>query len=184
MLCRKCLEPVEYAFSRERGRRYTAEDGPAAETTSVAVGRCPKDGRYSTIYPDDMVRNKQYGLGEIRSVLEGRADYCLASERTRACWRSWYRDVREAVVGKIQQFIGSTLSRNEISIALYAFLKECGDGWLRYVLDIFSTEFNNLCMFFDILGPRIGFGSEKLHGPHGHGGAVAPPKGHKPPPGG
>jgi hypothetical protein len=57
MLCRGCLEPVEYAFSRNRGRRYTAEDGPAAETTNVAVGRCPKDGRYSTIYPDDMVRN-------------------------------------------------------------------------------------------------------------------------------
>ena len=85
------------------------------------------------------------------------------------------------MVRDIQRCIGCTLSENAISIALHAFMEECGDDWLRYVLDIFSTEFNNLCMFFDIISDTIGLGSEKLHEPHVYGGAVAPHKGRKPP---
>lgn len=67
MLCRNCLGALEYAFSRKRGRRYTAEEGPAVETAIVAVCRCPEDGSYSTVYESDIVRNKQYCLGDIRS---------------------------------------------------------------------------------------------------------------------
>lgn len=181
MLCSKCLGPLEPSFTRKRTMRYTAEDGPATETVTVSVGRCLKDGHYSTIYPDKIVRNKQYCIPEIRSALEDKADFSLASPRTRAYWKLWFKGVWDAVVRNIQRCIGCTLSINEISIALHAFMEECGDDWLRYVLDIFSTELNSLCMFFDIISATIGFGSEKLHDPHVHGGAVAPRKGRKPP---
>jgi len=161
--------------------RYTAEDGPTAETITVAVGHCLEDGLYSTIFPDDIVKDKQYCISDIRSVLENKADFSLASPRTRAYWKSWYRGVWDTVIKNIQLYICGILSKNDISVALYTFLKDCGDDWLRYVLDMFSTDFNNLCMFFDIISATIGFGSEKLHEPHVHGGAVAPRKGRKPP---
>ena len=86
MLCRTCLGALEYAFSRKRGRRYTAEEGPAVETSIVAVCRCPEDGSYSTVYESDIIRNKQY---------------CLASPRTRSYWRSWLRTMWASVVEKI-----------------------------------------------------------------------------------
>lgn len=184
MLCRECLEELEYSFSRKRIMRHTAEDGPVAETITVAVGHCLKDGHYSTIFPDDIVKNKQYCISDIRSVLENKIDFSLASPRTRAYWRSWFRGVWSAVVKHIRRYIGCTISENDISIALYSFGKECGQEWLRYVLDIFSTEFNNLCMFFDIICATIGFGSGKLRGLHEHEGADAPPKGRKTPKGG
>ena len=79
MLCRKCLGPLEHSFTRKRTMRYTAEDGPATETVTVSVGRCLKDGHYSTIYPDEIVRNKQYCISEIRSALEDKVDFSLAS---------------------------------------------------------------------------------------------------------
>ena len=103
MLCRNCLGALEYAFSRRRGRRYTAEEGPAVETAIVAVCRCPEDGSYSTVYESDIVRNKQYCLCDIRSVLENKADYCLASPRTRSYWRSWFCKVWASVVEKIHR---------------------------------------------------------------------------------
>jgi len=162
MLCRNCLGALEYAFSRKRGRRYTAEEGPAVETTIVAVGRCPEDGSYSTVYGADLVRNKQYSLGDIRSVLENKADYCLASPRTRAYWRSWLRKVWASVVEKIHRHIGRSLSECDVSGALAAFLKGCGESWLRYVLDLFCTQSNNLCIFLDLLGPMIGPRGESL----------------------
>jgi len=160
--------------------KHTGEDGPTTQTITVAVGRCLKDGRYSTIYPDEIVRNKQYCISEIRSALEDKADFSLASLRTRAYWKPWFKGVWDAVVRNIQRYI-STLSEYAISIALDAFLKGCGDDWLRYMLDIFYTEFNNLCMFFDTISATIGFGSEKLHELHVYGGAVAPGKERKPP---
>ena len=162
IVCRTCLEPVEYAFSRGRGRRRTTENGPATEAASVVVGRCPTDGCYSTIYPDDLVRNKQYCLGDIRSVLENKADYCLASPRTRSYWRSWFCKVWASVVEKIHRHIGSNISECDISSALSAFLKGCGESWLRYVLDLFYTQSNNLCIFLDLLGPTIGPRGENL----------------------
>lgn len=162
MLCRNCLGALEYAFSRKRGRRYTAEEGPVGETAIVAVGRCPEDGCYSTVYESDIVRNKQYCLGDIRSVLENKADYCLASPRTRSYWRSWLRKVWASVVGKIHRCIGRSLSEYEVACALAAFLKGCGESWLRYVLDLFYTQSNNLCIFLDLLGPTIGPRGENL----------------------
>jgi hypothetical protein len=181
MLCRECLEELEYSFSRKRIMRHTAEDGPVAETITVAVGHCLKDGRYSTIFPDDIVKNKQYCISDIRSVLENKVDFSLASPRTRAYWRSWFKGVWDAVIRHIQLCIGCILSENDISIALYSFGKECGQEWLRYVLDIFSTGFNNLCMFLDIISATIGTGSEKMHKLHGDEGADAPWRGIKPP---
>lgn len=181
MLCRTCFSPLEFSFTRKRNKRYTAEDGPAIETITVSVGRCLEDGRYSTIFPDDIVQYKQYCISDIRSVLENKADFSLACPRTRASWKSWYRRIWDAVVKNIQQYIGCILSENDISITLFAFCKECGDDWLRYLLDIFSTAFNNLCMFFDLTGTTIGPRSENLHEPHVYGGAAAPSKGQKPP---
>lgn len=181
MLCRTCLAPLEPSFSRKRTMRYTAEDGPTAETITVAVGHCLEDGRYSTIFPDDIVKDKQYCISDIRSVLENKADFSLASPRTRAYWRSWYSGVWDTVIKNIQLYIGGILSEHDISISLFSFCKGCGDDWLRYVLDIFSTDFNNLCMFLTITGATIGPMSEKLHDPHVHGGAEALYKGRKPP---
>jgi hypothetical protein len=181
MLCRTCLGPLELSFSRKRSKRYTAEDGPAIETIMVSVGRCLEDGHYSTIFPDDIVKYKQYCISDIRSVLENKADFSLACPRTRACWKSWYRGVWDAVVKNIQLYIGCILSEKDISIALYAFLKECGDDWLRYLLDIFSTDFNNLCMYFNTISATIGLRSKNLCEPHVDEGAEAPDKGLKPP---
>lgn len=181
MLCSRCLRELEYSFSRKRGIKYTAEDGPVAETIIVAVGHCLKDHHYSTIFPKGIVKHKQYCISEIQSVLENKGDFSLASPRTRAYWKSWFRGVWDAVVKHIQRHIGSTFSEKNISIALYAFLKECGDDWLRYVLDLFSTQFNNLCMFFNIISTTIGLRSEKLHKLHVSEGADAPWRGIKPP---
>ena len=179
MLCRTCIGALEYAFSRKRGKRYTAEEGPAVETTIVAVGRCPEDGSYSTVYGDDLVRNKQYCLGDIRSVLENKADYCLASPRTRSYWRSWLRKVWASVVEEIHRYIGRSLSEYEIACALTAFLKGCGESWLRYVLDLFYTQSNNLCIFLDLIGPTIGPRDENLQEPLAEEGAERrkPPRG-------
>ncbi len=162
MLCRTCLGALEYAFSRKRGRRYTAEEGPAVETSIVAVCRCPEDGSYSTVYESDIVRNKQYCLGDIQSVLENKADYCLASPRTRSYWRSWLRTMWASVVEKIHRYIGRSLSECDISCSLAAFLKGCGDQWLRYVLDLFYTQSNNLCILVELVGPTIGPRGEQL----------------------
>lgn len=180
MLCSRCFKPIEYAFSRKRNKKYTTEDGPAAITITVTVGHCLEDGHYSTILSDDIVMNKQYCISEIRSVLENKADFSLASSRTRAYWRSWFRGIWNTIIKNIQLSITKILSKNDISIALYAFLKECGDDWLRFVLDIFSTEFNNLCMFFDIICHSINSASENLRKLHVYEGADAPIKGQKP----
>lgn len=178
MLCRKCLEPLEYSFSRKRHIIYTEKDGPVAETIFVAVGHCLKDDHYSTILSEDNVRNKHYCISEIRSVLENKKDFSLASPRTRAYWKSWFRQLWNTVIKNIKLYIGpSTISKNDISIALSTFLKECGSDWLRYVLDIFSTNFNNLCIFFDIISTTIKIEGKKLHKIY----ANAPKKDTKPP---
>ena len=151
------------------------------ETILVSVGHCLEDGHYLTIFPDDIIKNKQYCISDIRSVLENKADYSLASPRTRAYWKAWFRRVWDAVILKIQRCIGGLLSNNDISVALFAFCKECNDAWLRYVLDIFYTESNNLCMFFNITGATIGLRSENLPRLHVDEGVEAPYKGRKPP---
>jgi len=137
------------------------------KTITVVVGHCLKDDHYSTILSDDNVRNKQYCISEIRSVLENKVNYSLASARTKAYWKSWFREIWDAVLKNIQQYIGTnTICKNDISIALNTFLKKCDDDWLRYVLDLFSTEFNNLCMFFDTISITIRFESKNLHKLH------------------
>ena len=181
MLCSTCLRPLEYAFLRKRKKRYTGEDGPATETITVVVGHCLQDGHYSTIFSDEIVKNKQYCIADIRSVLENKADCSLASPRTRAYWKSWFRGVWDAVIQNIQRYIGSTVSENDIASMLHAFLKKCGEDWLRYVLDLFSTECNNLCMFFDLISPTIGIGSEKLRKLHVDEGVATLWRGTKPP---
>ena len=181
MLCRTCLGPLELSFSRKRNKRYTAEDGSAIETITVSVGRCLEDGLYSTVFPDDIVKFKQYCISDIRSVLENKADFSLVCPRTRANWKFWLKKMWDAVVKNIQLYIGGILSEKDISIALFGFCKECGNDWLRYVLDIFYTESNNLCMFFTSNPATIGFRSENLCEPHVHGGAEAPDKARKPP---
>lgn len=179
MLCGTCLGEIEYSFSRTRSMKYTSEDGPVAQPITVAVGYCLEDGRFFTIYPDTIIRYKQYGISDVRSVLENKEDFSLASSRTRAYWRSWFKGVWDAVIKHIQLCIHNILSKSEISIALYAYYKECGDEWLRYILDLFSTELNNLCMFFTIISTTIDFKSKKLHYLHIHDGAdrQKPPRG-------
>lgn len=184
LLCGTCLGPLEYTFTRPRGKKYTAADGPATQASSVCVGHCPDGGCYTTIYPEDMVRNKQYCIDDIRSVLEGKADYSLASERTKYYWRAWHRAVWDAVVERIGLCIGHIVSRQDISRALLAWCGTCGDMWLRYVLDLFCTEINNLCMFFDIIGANICPGSGGLCGVHANEARTIVHKNHRPPRGG
>lgn len=184
LLCGTCLGPLEYTFTRSRSRKYTAEDGPATETTSVSVGHCLEGGCYTTIYPDDTVRNKQYCIDDIRSVLERKADYSLASARTKSYWRSWFRGVWDAVVERIGRYIGRILSRTDICRALLAWCGKCGDEWLRYVLDLFSTGINHLCLFFDIIGATIGHGSGGLCDTHANEGWTIVHTRHLPPRGG
>lgn len=184
LVCGTCLEPLEYAFNRTRGRRETSEEGPTEEATSVTVGRCPRTGQYKTIYPDDIIRNKQYSLTEIQWVLEGRHDYSLASPRTKRYWKSWYRDLLETVVKSLWQVVGEIINMEAIFHALSSYLKELGDCWLRYVLDLFHTDINHLCLFFDLLGGTISNECGKLHTPPRHGGAETAGRGCKSSPGG
>ena len=168
-VCSDCLGELEPRFRRTRIRKYTSEEGPAEETTRVTVARCSREGQYKTIYPRDVVRNKQYSLREIQSVLDGRKDYSLASERTRAYWRSWFRVLLEAVVNRLWQAVNRIISQQTIYCALQSFLEELADRWLRYVLDLFSTGINNLCMFFDLLDVIIGLEYENLYRTHRNG---------------
>ncbi len=151
LACGRCLGPLEYRFRRARIRKYTSEEGPAEETTSVTVGRCSREGRYKTIYPHDVVRNKHYSLSEIQSVLDGRNDYSLASERTMYYWKSWFKNMFEAVVDYLWQVVNHIISQETIFSALQSFLEKLAGEWLRYILDLFSAGINNLCMFFDLL---------------------------------
>lgn len=184
LVCGTCLGPLEYGFMRKRRRRHTSEKGPTVEMTSVTVSRCPGEGHYRTTYPDEIIRNKQYRLEEIQSVLDGKNDYSLASLRTKYYWKSWYRDMLEAVVDCLWQAVRGIISKQEIFLELRSFLKELGECWLRYVLDLFNTGINTLCMFFDLLGASIRPKCGKLHTPHRNWGADTAGRGWKPSPGG
>jgi len=179
LVCGTTLEPLEYVFNRKRGRKYTSEQGLAVETEHVIVGRCPNEGPYRTTYPDDIVRNKQYSLTEIQAVLEGKHDYSLSSPRTKSYWKSWYRDLLETVVKSLCQAVGEIINKEAIFHALSSYLKELGDCWLRYVLDLFYAGNNNLCMFFDLVGATIGYECGELHETHRDGGAETAWKGCK-----
>jgi hypothetical protein len=49
----------------------------ATETGEVVIGHCPEDGRYSTLYEDEMVKGRSYCLSGIRSALERKSDHSL-----------------------------------------------------------------------------------------------------------
>ena len=183
-VCGTCLGELEYRFTRARKRKYTSEEGPAVEITSVTVGRCPEDGHYRTTYPDDIVRNKHYCLNEIQSVLDGRNDYTLASPRTMCYWRSWFRGLLEIVVTRLWRAVRCIIPKATIALMLKTFLTELSDHWLRYVLDLFYTTNNNLCMFFDLLDVTMNPKCEKLQRTHRNGGAETAERGCMPPPGG
>jgi len=44
-------------------------------------------------------------------VLEGKEDYSLASERTKAYWGRWYKDIWNVVIAKIIK-----ITNNQISV--------------------------------------------------------------------
>ncbi|MDY0289819.1 MAG: hypothetical protein RBR15_13420 [Sphaerochaeta sp.] len=70
--------------------------GAAAKVIIVAVGRClNKDGRYSTIYPAEIVRNKQYSISAIQSVLDNKAYFSMASPRQELTGGSGLREYGE-----------------------------------------------------------------------------------------
>ena len=163
LLCRSCLEGVEYSNLRSRTLHYSSADGPAVEKREVTVSHCPKDGHYSTVLDADMILYKQYPIDEIRLVLEAKGDYCLASKRTRSYWRVWFRRIWKQLLHKIYLFLGRVISKDEIEQALIAFCKNLKDQWLRYTLDLFSVNFDKLCTFIVIVSPIMGSGNEILH---------------------
>ena len=183
-VCSDCIGELEPRFRRKRIRKYTSEEGPAEETTRVTVARCSTEGRYKTIYPREFIRNKHYSLHEIQSVLDGRNEYSLASERTKVYWRSWYSNMCEFVVNSIWQVNDRIIAKEAILTALHSFLQGLGDKGLRYVLNLFSTGINNLCMFFDLLDVIIGTECENLYTTHRNGCADIAARGDKPSPGG
>jgi len=127
------------------------------ETMEVVIGQCPEDGRYSTVYGDEMVRGRHYCISDIRCALERKTDYSLASPRTKAYWRSWFCKARDLVIQKIVRHIDPRhgISLDDVSKSLAFFLKSIGDGWLRYLLDLFYAECDILCTFFDLIAVSI-----------------------------
>lgn len=125
------------------------------KTTTLIVGRCPKDGHYSTVLDTNLIINKHYDIDEIRRALEGKDDYSLACARTKSYWRSWYRKIWKSVVAKICRYLGHRFSKNEVATSLQTFLRECQEGWLQYVLDLVYIEFNNLCIFLSVVSSTV-----------------------------
>lgn len=131
-----------------------------------------------------MIRYKHYRLEEIQAVLDGKEDYSLACERTKWYWRSWYKELLGTVVNSLWQATGGMISRQQITFELKSFLKELGNQWLRYVLDLFSTVIHNLCRFFDLLDASIKPKCGKLLTAQSRWGAQTARGGDTPPPGG
>lgn len=155
--CRGCFCPIEYAKTRRRRLRHTGDDGLVTETMEVVIGRCPEDGRYSTVYGDEMVKGRHYCISDIRCALDRKSDYSLASPRTKAYWRSWIRKATDLVIQKIVCHIDPRhgISPGDVSESLASFLKSIGDGWLRYLLDLFYAECDILCTFLDLIAVSI-----------------------------
>jgi hypothetical protein len=153
------------------------------ETREVVIGHCLEDGRYSTVYEDEMVKGRHYCISDIRSALERKSDYSLASPRTKAYWRSWIRKARDMVIQKIESHIDPKhgISLDDVTKSLASFLKSNEDGWLRYLLDLFFAEGDNLCTFFDVIALSICDGSRDASESRGHRVSVSPEKAQKPP---
>ncbi len=148
LLCPVCKSGLNYQFTRKRGLRYTAEEGPITTTVQVVVGRCPQEGRYRTNLSLNLVKHKHYSYEEIQMVLEGKGDYSLASERTKAYWRRWYKAIWNVVIAKIIKAAKAQVSVKAITTSLQKVLKSMKSQALRYVLELYNSDVNNLCTFF------------------------------------
>ncbi len=123
---------------------YTeVEEGPTAQTRTLAVSHCPDHGHYSTVYDDDIIAFKHYGLYEIQGVLDGSDTSSLACRKTRYNWKRWHGRNWDSVVDKIWRHIHCRLSKARVSEALWAHCRTLGDGWLRYVLDLLCANFED-----------------------------------------
>ena len=160
LVCRVCHRSSELAFKRERKQRSTRETGQTIGSTVSIVSHCPRCGHYSTTLDSDTIAHKHYSLTEIRKVLEGDVDYSLASERTRHYWRDWIRTVIATVVRKIQRYYKYIFSQKQVRRRLMEYLESLGDWWLRVLLDLFSVNNNNLCIFVSVTSSIIAQGGE------------------------
>lgn len=150
MLCPVCGKPLVYQNTRNRVLKSTVEEGLAYTSVEVVVGCCPLEGRYKTVLPPELIRYKHYNYYEIQMILNGEEDYCLACERTKAYWRSWFKGVWKSVIRKISGAIHACVSNEDIERSLLAFLKTEAKEWLRYVLALFQSDVNNLCTLFSL----------------------------------
>jgi len=155
LLCPTCGEALVYQKTRERTLIYTAEEGPTYSSVEVVVGRCPKEGRYRTALPSELVKNKHYSNHEIQMVLEGGEDYCLACERIKAYWRFWFKGVWKTVINKLHKVLRNRISKETIERSLFTFLKTEIKEWLNYVLTLFYSDADNLCTLFDLTTTTI-----------------------------
>jgi hypothetical protein len=160
---------------------YTGEDGPAAEGRTLAVSRCPEHGHYSTVYDDDIIAHKHYGLREIQGVLDGTDTTSLACRRSHYNWRKWHEGIWTAVVDRIQGHINKIFSKARVSEALWAYCRSLGDGWLRYVLDLFHANVEDLCTCILLVCPIMGLGGERAHEGRVLHGVPGPAGGQRPP---
>jgi hypothetical protein len=152
-VCPHCLGLPDMRGRRKRKLRETGLEGVETRDVEVVVCHCPADGHTPTSFPSDVVMGKHYGIGDIRSVLEG-ADCSFASDRTKSYWRSWFRGVWRTVVSRLCA-LASRVGEKGITDMLVSFLRGLGDGWLRYVLDLFHTVPHRLCMFVDVIPPMM-----------------------------
>lgn len=161
---------------------YTEEEeDPTAKTKTLAVSRCPEHGHYSTVYDDDIIAYKHYALPEIRGVLDGTDTYSLACSKTRYNWKRWYGGVWKAVVDKIWRHIHGGLSKAAISELLWAHCLTLGGGWLRYVLDLFYANPEDLCTYILLVRSMMAIGGEEAHEGRVLHGVPGPVEGQKPP---
>ncbi len=161
---------------------YTEEEeGPTARTRTLAVSHCPEHGHYSTVYDDDIIAYKHYGLYEIQGVLDGTDTYSLACSKTRYNWGMWYEGVWKAVVDKIWRHIHGGLSKAAISELLWAYCLTLDGGWLRYVLDLFHANPEDLYTYILLVRSMMAIGGEEAHEGRVLHGVPGPVEGQRPP---
>ena len=134
---------------KKRRRRW--RESQACRSVEVVVGRCPKEGRYRTVLPSALVKNKHYSSHEIQMVLEGGEDYSLASERIKAYWRFWFKGVWKTVINKLHKVLRNRISNEHIERSLFVFLKTEAKEWLNYVLTLFYSDANSLCSLLELI---------------------------------
>lgn len=83
-------------------------------------------------------------------VLEGKDDYSLASERTKAYWKAWYKKLLDFVITKLFKAAKAQVPVKVIIAALKKMLKSLENQALYYVLQLYYSNINNLCTFFTL----------------------------------